>query len=595
MPLKILSDGNPDGTLIGSSNTDKIGFMGQVPVYQRSNPLQATIGAFGIGSIITYSSNQANFANIAATTTANQANLVLEGFNTLGSVGVNCAILNGDFIVGISKATTGGNTSTNYVGISGWRSSAANTVDVQFCNPGAIANIIANEVQWSVAVLRGCNPHYANLTPTQANVNAQTTVEMTYTIGGSGAAGTPVVNANGAITGITVSNGGSGYYTPPTVVITAPANANYSGVTANQPTLLTGTALPFPIPAYGVGATAVATIANGAVTAFTITDPGQGYVNASPPTVTLIPSTLCAPGMFLALQQNTYTANIGIGNVRIAGKNQIAIQYFNTNATNTALPTTQTFGMIALTSMPAISPFMIYKANLSAANTSAANAAVGSTNYTVPGLMATDVICSEWSNAAYAGVNGTTYYLQGGLCQANNLQETYVGPVVVGNRAAGTYSFLMYRQQMQAPIQVFQALVTPTAVQYAGTTEQTFLMPANIALGSSNNGTNFNVIQCNKPSHTPYISVVGCRQQSNTNVAITFMNVNTTTNIVPPAEIYTFAYFPTFAPTITGASGTGNTVAGQMIYPTSTSFLQTFALANELQQLSTLYGLIRGG
>jgi hypothetical protein len=592
MPLKILSDGNPDGTMLGSNSSDKIGFLGQVPVYQRTMPTQATIGAFGVGSIITYSSNQCPLANIAVTTTANQANLVLEGFNVAGYIGANAALNNGDFIVGISKATAPGNAGTNYVGLSGWRTSAANTVDLQFSNPSATnGNIVTNEIQWSIAVLRGGNPHYANLTPTQANVNGQTTVEMLFTIGGSGATATPVIASNGAFLGANITNGGSGYYYPPTVVITAPANALYSGVTANQPTLLTGTALPFPVPAVGVGATATATIANGAVTGIIVTDPGQGYANAAPPTITFVPSTLCAPGMFLALQQNSYTANIGIGNVRIAGKNQIAIQYFNTNATNTALPTTQTFGMMALASTPAINPFVIYKANQVAANTSAAGGGGGSTNYVVPGLMTTDVLIAEWANTAYSGANATGYVLQGGICAANLLTEIYVGSGnIAANRAAGTYSYLMYRQQVPAPIQVFQAYINPnTAIQYLGTTEANITLPAGIVLSSSNNATNFNVIQCNKPSHTPYISIVGCRQTSNTSVGITYQNVNTTTNITPPAEVYTFAYFPTFAPTISS-----NTIAGNMQYAISTSFVQTFLLANELQQAATLLGLIKG-
>jgi hypothetical protein len=586
MPLKILSDGNPDGTLLGSSNTDKIGFMGQVPVYQRTNPLQATIGAFQMGSVITYSSNQANFANIAATTAVNQANLVLEGFNTAGSVGVNCT---GDFIVGISKATAPGNAGTNYVGLCGWRSSAANTVDVQFSNPsGTAGNIVANEIQWSVAVLRGFNPHVQALTPPTANVAAQTTIEMTYNIGGTGAAANATVNTDGTLKNIQVTNGGSYYYYPPTVVITAAANTTYSGVTANTPTLLTGTALPFPVPSNGVGATAIAVTTNGVVSSVVITDPGQGYTVA--PTVTFIPTTLCAPGMFLTVQKNAYQANVGIGNVRISGKNQIAIQYFNTNATNVALTTPENYSMLALTSMPAVSPFMVYKANQVAGNTSAAGSGVGSTNFVIPGLMATDALVAEWANAAYTGANATAYILEGGVCTANNLTETYIGSNIASNRAAGTYSYLLYRQQMQAPIQVFQALVTPTVVANAATSEQTFTLPTNITLASSNNATAFNVLQCNKPSHTGYISVVGCRPVSNTTFAITFQNVNQTVPIIPPAEVYTFAYFPTFAPTISA-----NTIAGHMIYPSSTAFMQTFALANELQQMAVLYGLARGG
>lgn len=41
-----LSDGRPDGAMIGNSSTDKVGFYGKVPVVQRpySSALHATSG-----------------------------------------------------------------------------------------------------------------------------------------------------------------------------------------------------------------------------------------------------------------------------------------------------------------------------------------------------------------------------------------------------------------------------------------------------------------------------------------------------------------------------------------------------------------------
>lgn len=70
------------------------------------------------------------------------------------------------------------------------------------------------------------------------------------------ATGTSIVNS-GAVTGVVITDGGSGYTSAPTVTFTGGA---------------------------GTGAAATATISNGVVTSVTVTTPGSGYTSA--PTVT---------------------------------------------------------------------------------------------------------------------------------------------------------------------------------------------------------------------------------------------------------------------------------------------------------------------
>jgi hypothetical protein len=43
MPVKHLSDGNPDGTVLGQSASDLIAFYNVTPVAQRSGPVQAAV------------------------------------------------------------------------------------------------------------------------------------------------------------------------------------------------------------------------------------------------------------------------------------------------------------------------------------------------------------------------------------------------------------------------------------------------------------------------------------------------------------------------------------------------------------------------
>lgn len=51
MAVKQLSDGNPDGTCIGQSSTDKVGFYGKTPVARPANIVDATDAATAISKL----------------------------------------------------------------------------------------------------------------------------------------------------------------------------------------------------------------------------------------------------------------------------------------------------------------------------------------------------------------------------------------------------------------------------------------------------------------------------------------------------------------------------------------------------------------
>ena len=107
---------------------------------------------------------------------------------------------------------------------------------------------------------------------------------------GIGAAATATVSG-GAVTAITISDGGSGYLSTPTVAITggggsgATATATVSsGVVIAITVTNGGSGFTSPTVAItgggGSGATAVTSVANGAVTAITVTNGGAGYTSA---------------------------------------------------------------------------------------------------------------------------------------------------------------------------------------------------------------------------------------------------------------------------------------------------------------------------
>ena len=565
MPIKNLTDQNPDGTTIGASATEKIGFYGAIPVPQRSNPMQSLVQGFNMGQVITFSSNTCPLANVAPSTTAEQANLTVE------------RILTTDYLIGVNKLAQQAN-----VGPCGARISAANTIAINFSGPStANANITANEVSWTAVALRGMNTVTATLAP--ASVPANSTSEQIFTIGGSGAAATATINAAGQLQDIRVTTGGSGYVIPPLVTITPVANAAYLGVAENATPVLSGTMQPLPVATTGFGATAVAVVANGGVASVVITDPGQGYTVA--PTIGFVSSSYISPGMFLSVTKPTSQVGLGIGNVRIPGKNQIAIQFFNNTSANILPTANENYTMIALNELPAISPFFTFQANYTGFAATGVNGATNITALTVPGLLASDIPMAGGPVVQTVAANTGAFWP--GNCTANTLNAAYVaaGPAT-WTPVAGVYNWHILRQQPQAPIQVFTQLITPTSVAALSAAEQVFTLTANNVLSTT---TNLNGIFCNKPSHTPYISIVGTRANSSTQVAINFQNCNTTTAITPPAEVYTFAYFPTPAATISA-----NMLHACTIQSCGISFNQLIDLANELQQASVMMGMIKG-
>jgi hypothetical protein len=72
MAKKQLSDGGPDGTVLGQASTDKIGFYGtSTPIAKRTNTLAAALTA-----------GTTTPANIAAAVVEIQATLVALGLNS---------------------------------------------------------------------------------------------------------------------------------------------------------------------------------------------------------------------------------------------------------------------------------------------------------------------------------------------------------------------------------------------------------------------------------------------------------------------------------------------------------------------------------
>jgi len=76
MPVKQISDGNPDGTVLGQSAADLIAFYNATPVSRRSGSAQAAVATTAPTNTSPYGFSQAQAAQILALLNEIRATLV---------------------------------------------------------------------------------------------------------------------------------------------------------------------------------------------------------------------------------------------------------------------------------------------------------------------------------------------------------------------------------------------------------------------------------------------------------------------------------------------------------------------------------------
>lgn len=494
---------------------------------ERSNPAQSTVQGAALGVITGYNSN----AGAAFT-----ADTIVASNNTITTTGLATT----DIILGVTKPTAQAG-----IGIAGIAASAADTTDIQFINPTAAnVNTTANET-YVVTALKGMNYHSANLVPTL--ITASKNEEQIFDLSGTGAVAAANIT-NGAVSEINVTTAGVGYSVPPTVIITRASTSS------------------------GANATAVAITSNNTVVGVRITDGGSGYDSA--PTISFEGGPGITPGSVLVVNA-ALQANLGIGACRITGKDQVGITFINPAAANVTPTANATYKFMALNDMAAVSPLVSINGAM-VDNTAVAANTSNETAVATPGILATDLFLGT-----SVAIDSPTGYA-GGVTAANSFSFRYAAGVPGDTPANATYSFALMRHTPSALVEVNSIKLTPTSVAAATTAEQIFTLPTNVTIQA------VSTVVVNKPTFTPGISVVGVRANSTSTVGITYMN-STTAAIVPPAECYLMANFPSTIPTLsaTVTEGTCAQVCG-------ISWKQIIDLQNELQQTLKLIGVIKG-
>jgi hypothetical protein len=172
-----LSDGNSNGTQLGKSATDLVGFYGATPVAQPAGAAElADSRGQAAGVITTYSTTQSPTAVTTITTVASSMTVVS------GSGGQMLPAAADLFFINKPTAQAG-------LGVGNIYGSSSNTVNVNFSNPtGNTVTPTPSEV-YKILGIRGLPLLTATLTP--AAVAANTIAEQQFTVAGL-AAGTLV-------------------------------------------------------------------------------------------------------------------------------------------------------------------------------------------------------------------------------------------------------------------------------------------------------------------------------------------------------------------------------------------------------------------
>lgn len=166
--VRQLSDGNPNGTVLGTSTTDLIGFYGDTaPSVQPSGSAQAAITrGQPAGLIATFGSIQSPSA-VQASTTA-ESSMTVTGTTALFKVATTD-------LVYVNKPT-----SQAGLGVGNARGASANAAGVTFSNlTGTTITPTASE-KYGIVAIRGMPTTSVALTPT--SVAANTTTEQLFTV-----------------------------------------------------------------------------------------------------------------------------------------------------------------------------------------------------------------------------------------------------------------------------------------------------------------------------------------------------------------------------------------------------------------------------
>ena len=556
MPVKFVTDGNPDGTMIGGKTTDLIGFYGNDPVPQRSNAAQGNIQGVPMSYLVAFQS------------TVTPSSVTTPYYTAESNISVT-GMLSTDFVIAVNKPTTQAGLS-----LAGWRAGAANgSFNLNFGNATAAQLTPTAGELYSIIVSRGAPIIQQSLTP--AAVAPSTAVEQIFNLMGSNAAGTAIINSAGQVIGVNITNAGSNYWTPPTVV--------FGGGSINNPLsegIATGGAdgrldAATGLSPRGQACSGVAVVnTTGNIIGVKITNPGYGYQVA--PSVSFIGGNWLTPGMAIVGSKPTAQAGLGVGNWRVAGNGQVGITFTNYTA-NTITPTAaETYSFAASYELASASNYMTYGAAIITPGAAITGPTTSEVAITVMGI----VNNSDWVVGISKPTMQTGLWLGGArvaVTTPNAVYATFGVATTAGITPTGgeIYTITVGKGTPQQPMMLYPIYVSTFTSVAANSGAEQAVTVTGVPASSIVNMT---------PPQLPAGLVFGGARVSAANVVqVNWVNA-TGTAIVPPTGVYTFANFPATAP------GAGNYTA------TPVNFTQHAKanFINEVQNALVTLGLVKG-
>jgi len=611
--IKYLDDNNSDGTILGQTPASKIGFYGGPAVPQRSVPMEANIQGMGMGQLVTINFGWTPITNVPS------YNAVECIYPVTVASGSFCAST--DFLMSVNKLTC-----MTYFGIGGFRICSANVLAVNFVNSSSVAGTIAPGGELYTAVIAQGLPVITQ-TISPAAVPSLTAAEQIFTIQGSNAAGTAVINTAGQVVGIQITNGGSNYFVPPNISLAGGPpqggiNAAFGGSGPNTATntaiiggspfspfvapnagdvvggifpqttpvvqsgmLSTSIALDYPAATaaapYGSGATAVAVISGGAVVGAVITNPGSGYQIA--PAVTFSGGNTFSPGMIAHVNRTSTISGLGVSNCRVVGPYQIGITFLNATASTITPTANEQYRFLVTNEFSAAKNILQYVwqagTPLMVPATGVACQTASEYPVTIPGILVNDLPVGFASHMGAAVV--TSLGIVGTRVAAASLLEVQVGTFGTGATigALENFNVALWRQQPQPPTQLYYPYLNfTTAITAAGTFEVTQTVTG---LGANT------AVVVNKPSVTNGVVLLSSRVSAANTLAMTWQNY-TSSAVCLPSEFYTVESFTNMIPSA------GVNVWAYTIQGVNPSMNQLVDMANEMRDAATTFGMYKG-
>lgn len=361
---KQLSDGNTQGTILGQSASDVIGFYGLTAgVSQPSGAAQAALPrGTALGMVATNATSQSPGGVTAQST--NEVTMTL-GVTTNAATGASFALLSTDFLV-VNKPTQQAG-----IGIGGIRFSGATQVAVQFGNLSSATVTATAGEKYGIVAIRGLP--FVTQTVTPASVGAATTTEQIFTVTGARVGDAIAVLPPSATTNIVVASA-------------RVVSANRVGVTYGNTSPSTATT-----PASGTytffstgGIDAAANVIDVQKNIGALTGPTSTNTSAQSITMT----GLATSDVIAGVNKPTAQAGLLVGPGFVSGANALGMNFTNVGATVT--PTTfEVYGVTVWRPAP-VAPSVNYSQTLTPAavppNTTT------SQTFTVTGLVASSMV-----------------------------------------------------------------------------------------------------------------------------------------------------------------------------------------------------------